>query len=304
MIAFVLSGGGNRGPLQVGALRALLDGGVRPEFLVGTSVGAINGAFVAAHGFSVETLESLANHWRTVDSDTVYPGSILSVAWRVYRKSDSLYSSDGVRRTIEAALPAGVTQFGQLRVPLFVSSADLLSNRLFIFGEDPSAPVVDAVLASASVPVIHPPVRYGGLQLVDGGVLANVAASYAMERGADEIYLINVSSAEQEDAHAEGVVEVAFRTLNTMIVQSLLRDLARARDNNDVALHHVHIDAFSDTWFKDFSHTEEMFGAGYEAMSGYLKSPTPLSAEVSGPSADVKVGPIAPGARELPIPCP
>ena len=229
MIAFVLSGGGNRGPLEVGALRALRDAGIRPEFLVGSSAGAINAAFVAAHGFSANALDRLADQWRSVDAKTVYPGGLASVAWRVLRRSDSLYPSDGVRNLIERGMPDGVTQFRHLTLPLYVSAADLLSNRLYMFGEDGSAALVDAVLASASVPVIHPPVRFRDRQLVDGGVLANVAASFAMDKGATELYVVNVSAGEQEEDYAEGVVDVAFRTLNTLIVQALLRDLARVR---------------------------------------------------------------------------
>ena len=78
MIAFVLSGGGNRGPLQVGALRALLDADIHPRFLVGTSVGAINAAHVAAQGLSHSSLDALAESWRSVDTRTVYPGNLLS----------------------------------------------------------------------------------------------------------------------------------------------------------------------------------------------------------------------------------
>lgn len=304
MIAFVLSGGGNRGPLEVGALGALLERGIRPDFLVGTSVGAINSAFVTAHGYSRDSLDRLEQLWRSVDARTVYPGNLFSVAWRVLRRADSLYSNQGVRRMVEEALPSGVTRFGDLQLPLFVPAADLLTNRLFMFGEDPDAPLVDAVLASASVPVIHPPVLYHGLQLVDGGILANVAASYAMDRGAGEIYAINVSSTEQEDDYAEGVVDVAFRSVNTMVVQALLRDLARARENKEIDLHHVYIGDYSETWFKDFSKTNEMFQAGYQAMVTYLDSPKPLSADADRPwSATVPATPL-PGAREMPIPYP
>jgi NTE family protein len=275
MIAFVLSGGSNRGPLQVGALRAIHEAGIRPAFLVGTSVGAINAAHVSARGFSEDSLDALADSWRKVSAKTVYPGNLFTMVWRMIRKRDSLYSSDGMRQFIDDRLEPGLFAFGQLRLPLYVPAADLRYNRLFMFGENPNTPIVDAVLASASVPVIHPPVRFRDLQLVDGGVLANVAASYAMDKGANEIYVVNVSSTEQEEEFAEGVVDVAFRTLNTMLVQSLRRDLTRARESDAVDLHHVHIADFRKTWFKDFSHTEEMFGAGFKAMEQYLKSPKP-----------------------------
>ncbi|MFN2202655.1 MAG: patatin-like phospholipase family protein [Caldilineaceae bacterium] len=300
MRAFVLSGGSNRGPLQVGALGALLEAGIRPSFLVGTSVGGINAAYVSASGFSEATLNNLANHWREVTTKTIYPGNLATVAWRVLRKKDSLYDNAGIRRLIQDGLREGMTSFGQLRIPLFVPAADLRSNRLFMFGEDLNMPVEDAVLASASVPVIHPPVRFMGLQLVDGGILANVAASYAMDRGATEIYVINVSKAEQEPSYAEGVIEVAFRSVNTMIVQALRRDLARARDNEEVDLHHLYISDFNDVWFQDFSHTEEMFAAGYRAMKRYLDAPRPLGIFPDDDFWQPADGPEVRSLRELP----
>ena len=304
MIAFVLSGGGNRGPLEVGALRALLDAGIRPKMLVGTSVGAVNAAFIAARGFTYNAVEALKKQWLTVDAKTVYPGNMLHVGWRVFRKKNSLYRSDGLRALIESGLPRGINNFGQLHIRLFVPAADLRTNTLYMFGEDPRAPVVEAVLASASVPVIHPPVMYHDLQLVDGGVLANVAASYAMDRGATEIYVINVSNDEYDPEYAEGVVDVGHRALNTMIVQSLLRDLARARDNESINLHHIHISAYSGTWFKDFSHTESMFQAGYLAASDYLQSPEPLSVNSELGIQHAPLIPRAPGVRPIIIPYP
>nr|HMN29444.1 patatin-like phospholipase family protein [Caldilineaceae bacterium] len=190
--AFVLSGAGNRGPLEVGALSALLEKGIRPDLIVGTSAGAINALYLAAHGADDPAItDQMAALWRQADADSIYPGNPVSVAWRFATRADSLYSSDGIRRLIVSALPPGVTMFGQLKIPLYTTATDLISSRLFLFGDDPSAPLVIAALASASVPVIHPPVIYNELQLVDGGVVANVPASVAMNKGATEIYAIN-----------------------------------------------------------------------------------------------------------------
>ena len=108
----------------------------------------------------------------TVNKQTVYPGGLLSIALRVLRGRNSLFAGDGLRRLIEQSLPAGVKTFGDLQMPLFVTAADLRASKLYVFGEDPAVALVDAVTASASVPVIHPPVDYFGLQLADGGILA------------------------------------------------------------------------------------------------------------------------------------
>ncbi|RIK56696.1 MAG: hypothetical protein DCC57_02905 [Chloroflexi bacterium] len=297
MIAFVLSGAGSRGPLQIGALAALLEVGIQPALLVGTSAGAMNALFVAARGLSAETLQTLQAQWRGIDARTIYPGNILTAAWRVLRGRTGLYDNSGFRKLIEAGLPDRVTTFGDLRLPLYVTSVDLLSNRLFLFGEDRSIGLVDAVLASATVPIMHPPVDYYGLQLVDGGVLANVAASIAMDKKATRVYVINAGYGGVPLKPIRGIVDVANHTLTTMMGQALLRDLARAQADEAVDLHHIHLPLFRDVSYRDFSHTDEMVQAGYEATRAYLAAPRPQVVAPVPPRPDL--GETVRGAREL-----
>ncbi len=144
-----------------------------------------------------------------------------------------------MRRLIEQSLPAGVKTFGDLQMPLFVTAADLRASKLYVFGEDPAVALVDAVTASASVPVIHPPVDYFGLQLADGGILANVAASYAMDAALRRSTSSTWGEARSASRAAQGVVDVAMNSITAMTVQSLLRDLARARQDESIDLHHI-----------------------------------------------------------------
>ena len=274
MIAFVLSGAGNRGPLEVGALKALQEAGLQPDLITATSAGAINAVYVAAHGFDQPTLATgMQELWSQATTDVIYPGNLLKVAWRFVSKSNSLYSSDGVRGLIRSALPAGVATFADLKIPLYTTSTDLLNSKLYLFGEDKSAPLIPAVLASASVPLIHPPVEYNGLQLVDGGVLANVPASVAIEKGATEIYMINASYGGGKVKPANGVLEVAGHTLNTMLAQSLLNDLERADQDDTVNLYHIYLKGFEAISFRDFSKTREMVQMGYDQTKAFLVAP-------------------------------
>lgn len=291
MIAFVLSGAGNKGPLEVGALQALYDHGIRPDLLVGTSAGAINSMYVAAHGLNANTASEMSRFWAQATAQTIYPGNLMQVAWRFIQGANSLYGSDGVRKMLQSALPAGVRTFGDCKIPLLVTASDLVSARLFLFGEDPSVSLVDAALASASVPVIHPPVTYAdGLQLVDGGAVANVAASVAMDKGATEVYVINASWGGYKLEPAKGILSVLNLTLNTMLAQSFLRDMDQARHNPDVTLHHIYVGAFKELSFRDFSKTNEMVTVGREKANAYLKDPKP---ETFAPAATPKIGPQA-----------
>jgi NTE family protein len=293
--AFVLSGGGNRGPLEVGALRSLLKHGIVPDFFAGTSAGSINSAFMAAFGPDLAAVSRLAAGWHTASKATVYGGNILQIGWRLIRGADGLFSSDGMRRLLEQNLPPGVRTFGQLQCPCYITAVDLRSGRLYLFGEEPSAPLVDAVLASSSMPGMHPPVDYHGLQLVDGGVVTTTPAGIAMDKGATVIYAINVGSGDEVQPPVRGVLNILARTLNTFLVQSLLMDLDRASADPAIELHHIHITAFAGLAFDDFEHIDEMISAGEAATDGYLAHPQPRLVAPRGAKAAAEA---VPGARE------
>lgn len=298
MIAFVLSGAGARGPLQVGALQALLEAEIQPDFIVGTSAGAVNASYIASRGLTVEALTKMQSQWKKVKFGEVYPGGVIGAAWRLLRNSQSLYPSEGLRRLIQEGLPEGVSTFGDLQLPLYVTSVDIVSGRLFLFGEDPRAPLVDAVLASSSIPGIHPPVEYHGLQLVDGGVLANVAASVAMDKGALQIYALNAGYAGEKAQEIKGVLAVLNETLTTMMAQSLLEDLARAEAATNIDLHHIVLRPKTPVPFGDFSRADELALTGYEITKAYLAAPRPRAVAPREPR-QLDLGEIVPGARQF-----
>ncbi len=278
MIAFILSGAGNRGPTQVGAVRALLEAGIKPDMIVGTSAGAINALYLAAHGVdSPATVDGMIATWQGVKAATLYPGNILQIGWRILSKEESIFPNKGMRQLLEQMLPARVQTFADLQIPLYVTTTDLTSTRLFLFGLEPSAPLVDAVLASAAVPAIHPPVLYRDLQLVDGGAVANVPASVAMDQGATELYAINAGHDGSKQPLVDGVIEVLSRTLTTLTTQSLLIDLDRATRETAVDLHHIQVRFSEPVSFRDFSKTGAMVQEGYDAARAYLAAPRPRS---------------------------
>ena len=276
MIAFVLSGAGNRGPLQVGAVRALLEAGIVPDMIVGTSAGALNGGVLAAHGPSVAVTEQMETLWASAQAEEVYPEGILEILWRLKSKANSLFTGDGMRNLLARAMPPGVTTFGQCKTPLYTTATDLRSNRLYVFGDKSDAPLLNAVQASATIPAIHPPLSYAGAQLVDGGVVANVPVSVAIDRGAKTLYVINACFNEEILAPAQGVLEVLMRTLSAMLSQNIIQDIARAKADNTVAMHHIPVRVDRNLSFFDFSYTEEMVALGYAAAKNYLASPTPM----------------------------
>ncbi len=143
------------------------------------------------------------------------------------------------------------------------------------------------MLASSTVPGIHPPIAYRDLYLVDGGVVANVAASVAIDQGATTIYVVNAGYGDYKVEVPKGVLNVLGLTLSTMLSQSLLHDIDRAKQAPNIDLYHVNLPDFSDIGFRDFSKGDQMIQAGYSRAKAFLASPppafTPLPAQTPAP---------------------
>jgi len=185
--AFVLSGGGNQGVGQVGMLRALIERGYRPDVVVGTSVGALNGSRIATAP-TMESVERLEEVWLGLRGEDVFPGNALRRAWNLLRRDDHLIPNDGLREVITAAGPAAT--FEELEVPLRVVATDLLTGDEHVFVR---GPLHEALLASAALPGIFPPVTHNGYQLVDGAVVNLIPISHALAGPADRIFVLDVS---------------------------------------------------------------------------------------------------------------
>jgi NTE family protein len=185
-LAFVLGGGGQLGACQVGMLRALLERGVRPDVVVGTSVGAINGVGVAV-GPTTEAVDRLETIWLNLEKDQVFSGSLLAGAANLVRTRTHLHSNRPLRRLLERTLP--VDRFEDLEVPFqcVAASIERAAEHWFTSG-----PLVDAILASAAVPGILPPVNIGGEHFMDGGLVNSVPIGRAVHLGATEIFVLHV----------------------------------------------------------------------------------------------------------------
>lgn len=200
--AFVLSGGGARGALQVGALRALLEHGARPDVVIGTSVGAWNGAWLAM-GPTLERLETMARVWESVHPAQVLLGRervaggssrqavrgalALAAARNVARDHPSLYDDTGLQQLLQRYYH-GAT-FEEMVVPLYVIATNLTDGLRTVFSSGPLGP---ALLASSAIPGVFPPVRIADAVYVDGGAVENCGVELALTLGARRIFVLDV----------------------------------------------------------------------------------------------------------------
>lgn len=268
MIAFVLSGGGNRGAIEAGALKALLQRGIKPDILVGTSAGALNATAFALNP-TLEGATQLAENWKRVKRDDIFPGNVLSFAWRLLTGADSLSPNANLRRYIESQLPPGVRTFGDIQnVRLYTTTSNINTSEIFLFGDDPTALLVEAVMSSAAVPLFLPPIAYGGWQFVDGAVCADVPISIAVEKGATEIYAIYVGTGALPQRSIRGLVNIGQRAIAVTVYQQLLEDLQDVSQLPGVQLHFVPIQSYPE--IGDFDHAGMFITEGYDVMMRYL----------------------------------
>jgi len=227
--AFVLSGGGSLGAVQVGMLQALSERGVRPDLLVGTSAGALNAAFVAGHGADRRSLDGLESIWARLRRRDVFPLQPGRLGAAALRRAPSLCSCVALRRLLRQYL--AFERLEDAPVPLHVVTTDVRSGRELVLS---SGDASDAVLASASVPGVLPSVRIGGRDLSDGGVSDNAAVSHAVALGADEVWVLPTGFACALERAPSTPLASALHALTLLIEQRLVHEVAELADRVDL----------------------------------------------------------------------
>jgi NTE family protein len=190
-VAFVLGGGGVLGAHEVGMLRALAERSIVPGLVLGTSVGAINGALFAADP-TVEGVERLSGLWRESNFSEMSAGGLLRSVTTLARTGTHLQPLDEARERLRRALP--VERVEDLRVPFqcVAASIERAAEHWFDAGV-----LADAVLASCAVPGILPPVKIGDEHFIDGGIVNSIPVARAVTLGARSIYVLQVGRLEK-----------------------------------------------------------------------------------------------------------
>ena len=202
-VAFVLGGGGVLGAVEVGMLRALFRAGLRPDLVLGTSIGAVNGALVAADPTEAVT-DRLVQLWASPEASEVY-GDSVARQLRRFATRTHLHSPGPLRRLLEGALGATAT-FEELRVPFRCCAASIERAAEHWFS---SGPLVRAVLASSSVPGLLPPTEIDGEHYIDGGIVNSIPIGEAVHAGAKKIFVLQVGRIERALAPPRRPWEIA-----------------------------------------------------------------------------------------------
>jgi NTE family protein len=268
-VAFVLGGGGVLGAHEVGMLRALAEAGIRPDLVLGTSVGALNGVFVAAHPDPAVAVPLLATVWRDGVAAEAFGGSLFGQVRTLARSGTHLHSNEPLRRLLED-LP--VQRIEDLALPFQCVAASIERAAAHWFT---SGPIVPAVLASAAVPGLLPPVRVGDEHFLDGGLVHSIPIGRALGLGARTLYVLHVGRIERPLEVPTRPWEVGLVAFEIARRHRFAEDMTAIPPGVTVHVLPAGADApagvdLSQLRYRDTSRIDQYIQRAYEASAAYL----------------------------------
>jgi len=265
--AFVLGGGGLLGAHEVGMLRALTEAGVRPDMVLGTSIGAINGSFVAAD--PSEAASRLSMLWRGNAIREAFSETLWGRAVRLARSGTHLHSIEPLRQMLTTMLPAA--DFTDRELPFQCVAASIEQASARWFGE---GPVVPAVLASCAVPALLPPVEIDGEHYFDGGLVDSIPVGRAVALGASTVYVLQVGRIESPLKAPRRLWEVGLVAFEISRRHRFHEEMSALPDNVDVHVLPAGANPrprdLSQLHYRDMATVEASIDRAYAASASYL----------------------------------
>jgi NTE family protein len=284
--AFVLGGGGVLGAVEVGMLRALFERGITPDLVLGTSVGALNGALVARDP-SPAVIDRLVELWRSAgDGREVYGDRRLRTVRRAVATGTHIFSAKPLRQRLEEEF--GDLRIEQLPVRFQVCAASIEKAAEHWFD---SGPLVEAVLASAAVPGLLPPAKVGEEHFLDGGIVNSIPVGRAVQLGATRVFVLQVGRIDRPLKPPRRPWEVARVSFEIARRHRFAREMAELPPGVEAhVLPARGTSAKDDSFFasRDFSGIQDRIDRTYEASAAYLRDWVP--AEPSQPSPPTQPG--------------
>jgi NTE family protein len=263
--AVVLSGGGSLGAVQAGMLLALFDAHVTADVYVGSSVGALNAAYIAGEPDAAGA-RRLAQIWRTLRREDVFPTDAARVLRAMIGRTSGLTDPHPLRELVQRNL--NYERLEEAAKPVVVVATDVLTGREVALGEGAA---VDAVMASAALPSVFPPVNVGPYLLMDGGVVNNTPISVARQLGADIIYVLPTGYACALESPPRSALGMGIHAVTLAIQQRLIADVAELQGSLELRVAPPLCPlAVSPI---DFTHTAELIERARTTTAAWLEQP-------------------------------
>ncbi len=250
-VALVFCGGGSRGAMEVGFYRAIRELGLPVDLVIGSSIGALNGACIAG-GMTVDEIVRL---WCTIGRRDVARFSLRGVF--TPRRHPAFLSLEPLRQLPCKVLP--VTRFENLSIPLTVVTTDLQQGKPAYWSG--SGDIIEPLIASMSLPGVFPPVEIGGHQFVDGGIANNVPSDKAVELGVRIILMVYCTCCEASPRPFHGAVPILVRSFSIALDCKFSAELERF--GTLVSVHSVQPRFPREIDMLDFRYTAELIDVAY-----------------------------------------
>jgi NTE family protein len=276
-VAFVLSGGASLGAVEVGMLRALRERSIRPDVVVGTSVGALNGAWLAGHPDA--PIDDLVEIWEGLHRADVFPADARRGLLAFAGRRRSLFDAHPLRELI--ARHVAFDRLEDAPIPFHVVAVEVLTGKDVLLS---SGPAVDSVLASAALPALFDPVEIDGVPYMDGGVGNNTPISHAVALpGVDQIWVLCAGYACALTEPPASALAMALHALDLLLHKQLVVDVERFE--SEVELHVLPPLCPLTISPVDFSHADELIDRAYTAATRWMDEDHPPvgQAEFMGP---------------------
>lgn len=245
----MLSGGAAMGAIQVGVLRALFAAGFRPSLIVGTSIGALNGAFIAFHP-DEQGLLQLEEVWRRARSAKALDRNPLKLAYNLAFRRYYLFDNRFLAQQLAQHLP--VDDFSATTIPLYITATNLTRATKHVFS---SGRISTAVLASTAIPGLLPPVWAHGDLYVDGGVMANLDLATAVELGAKRILAVDITGPGRF-VPPRSLFGLFTRSIDLMMREMTSKEIRLLEKRADISI--IQVSTESRIWMGDLSYTPRL----------------------------------------------
>jgi NTE family protein len=259
--AFVFAGGGSFGAIQVGMLHSLVSHGIAADMVLGSSVGALNGAYYAGAP-TLQGVRELEAIWRSLRRQDIFP-----VTWRTLlgfvRRRDFLVTPDGLRKLIDTHLP--YRNLEDAKIPIHVIATDILSAETVVLSKGPAC---EAILASAAIPAAFAPVQMSDLFLADGAISSNTPVRAAVARGAQRLIILPTGYACARQTPPVGAVANALHALTLLIARQLISELEHLPPEIDYYVLPPLCPLDGSPY--DFSHTGELIARAIESTNEWI----------------------------------
>jgi len=218
--AFVFAGGGSFGAIHVGMLHSLASRGITADMVVGSSVGALNGAYYAGNP-TTEGIQRLEAIWRRLRRNDVFPLTLKTMIRFLYRR-DFLFESDGLRQIVDQNLT--YRNLEDATIPLHIVATDISSGDAVVLSKGSAT---QAIIASAAIPAAFAPIYFNDLYLADGAISSNTPVTVAVACGARRLIVLPTGHACALTKPPVGAVANALHALTLLIARQLTNELQR-----------------------------------------------------------------------------